>query len=195
LFVIDFLLFLGVIFIVFWILNAAFVLLGSAVLALIRWNKGVYLIKAFTVYIFVSLTVLLTLRLIEYNPGIASLILLPIIGAFIIYTTLGQDAYDRQKEAMMNYDYEILNNLKYDGLFIFGAVILYIVALFVPIIVMNPISKWLFQITDWAYNVKILGWILRIGGMLFLLAFIWQGIMFTLVLIGMIIAKVKGESY
>jgi len=96
---------------------------------------------------------------------------------------------------MMNYDYELLNNLKYDGLFIFGAVILYIVALFVPIIIVNPMTEWLFQITDWAYNVKILGWILRIGGTIFLLAFIWQGVMLTFMLIGMIIAKVRGESY
>jgi len=192
-FVIDYLLFLGVIFIVFWLWNLAFTLLGSLIFALIRWNKGTYLIKAFNIYIFVSLTALLTLGVMVENPGIASLVLLPLIGGFIIFTSLGQDAYDKQKEAMMHYDYELLENLKYDGLFIFGALILFVIALFLPIIAVNPLTEWLFKITEWAYNIKILGWILRIGGAIFLLAFVWQGILFSLLLIGAIIGKIKGE--
>lgn len=194
-FVIDYILFLGVIYIVFWLWNLAATLLLSLIFTLIRFNKGTYITKAFNIYIFVSLTVLLTLGIIQEDPSILRLILLPIIGAFILFTSLGQDAYDKQKEAMSNYDYELLNNLKYDGLFIFGALILFIAALFLPILVVNPITEWLFNITEWAYNIKVLGWILRIGGTIFLLAIIWQGVIFTFMLIGMIISKVKGESY
>ena len=196
-FVIDFLLFLGVIFIVFWLWNLVVTLLVSSLFALlgIRFNKGIYFIKAFNIYILVSLTALLTLGIIQEAPTILRLILLPIIGAFVLFTSLGQDAYDKQKEAMASYDYELLDNLKYDGLFIFGALIVYLVALFIPTIATNLVTKWLFNITEWAYNIKILGWILRIGGTIFLLAFVWQGIMFAFMLIGMIIAKVKRESY
>ncbi|MFO7995608.1 MAG: hypothetical protein R6U93_00445 [Dehalococcoidia bacterium] len=48
---------------------------------------------------------------------------------------------------------------------------------------------------DWAYNLRIIGWILRIGGALFLLAFVFQGFLLSLFLIGSVIGELrKGKA-
>ena len=192
-FILEYMLFLGVLYIVLWVLGSIFAIAVSLLLALLKFSKGTYISKAFSVYVFASLTALLTLAFIEANPGTASPVILPLIGAFIVFTTLGQDAYEKKKQAGMEYDYELLEQLKYDGFFIFGGLILFIIILFVPIIATNPITEWLFGITEFAYNIKILGWILRIGGVLFLIAEILQGILFLLILVGVLVSKIKGE--
>jgi len=191
---IEYILLLGVIHVVFgFVWKWVFVLPVSLLLALLRINKGIYLVKAFGSYLLVSLTALLTLFAIESNPGIGSLILYPFIGVFTIYMAEASRAYEAEKQAAMDYDYEALTILRYDGLFIVGAVILFIVTLFIPIIALNPITQWLFGVIDWAYSLPVLDWILRIAGILFLLSMIWQGILLSIVLIGSLIGKIKGE--
>jgi len=192
--VLEYVLYLGIINIVFgFVWKWVFVLPISLLLALFRIDKGIYLVKAFGSYLLVSLTALVTLYTIEYNPSIGSLILFPLIGAFIIYMALASSAYEKEKQAAMEYDYELLRTLRYDGLFTIGAVILFIVTLFVPIIAVNPLTQWLFSVIDWAYNLAVIGWLLRIGGVLFLLSMIWYGISISGVLIGSLVGKIKRE--
>jgi len=191
---IDYILFLGIIHIVFgFVWKWVFVLPISLLLALLKINKGIYLIKAFGSYLLVSLIALLTLYTIESNPGIGSLILYPLIGVFTIYMAEASRAYEAEKQAAMDYDYEALRVLRYDGLFIVGAVILFVVTLFMPIIAVNPLTQWLFGVIDWAYNLPVIGWILRIGGVLFLLSMIWYGILLSVILIGSLIGKIRRE--
>jgi|GEM_PF-658159 len=189
----EYILYLGIINIVFSLVwNFVFVLPISLLLALFKTGKGTYLLKAFGHYLLVSLIALLTLSMIQLNPGIGSLILFPLIGAFIVFEILGSNSYELQKQAAMEYDYEILSRLRFDGLFIIGAVILFIVTLFVPIIAVNPLTLWIFKVIDWAYNLKVIGWLLGIGGFLFLLSMIWKGILVSGMLIGAVVGKIKG---
>ncbi|MFO7995607.1 MAG: hypothetical protein R6U93_00440 [Dehalococcoidia bacterium] len=137
-FLLEYLFFLGVAWIVFWLVNWLFGLLAVAVLTLTKFEKGFYITTALSGYIFVSLTALLTLGSIQLNPGTASAIVLPILGGFIVFTALGQSAYDRKKHAMesfwQGYDYQSMERVKYDGLLVIGLTALFVVMLFVPFI-------------------------------------------------------------
>lgn len=192
---IEYLFFLGIAYIVFWLVNWVFGLLASLLFALIRFSMGMYVTKAFILYIFVSLTALLTLASMQMNPSTISGIILPLIGVFIIFTALGQDAYGKKRQAIMERDYELMESLKYDGLFVIGFTVLFIVMLFVPSIAQNILTMRLLALIDWAYELKILGWILRIGGALFLLAIVFQGISLSAILMGSTIARLRrGEG-
>ena len=192
---IEYIFYLGIIHIVFGFLwKWVFVLPVVALFTLIKFNKGIYLVKTFGYYLLVSLIAILTLSTIEGKSGIGSLIIYPLIGVFTIYMATASGVHEAEKQASMEYDYETLSLLRYDGLFILGAVILFIVTLFVPAIAVNLLTQWLFGVIDWGYNLPVIGWIVRILGALFLLNIFWYGFIMSLMLIGFVASKIKGES-
>lgn len=194
-FVLEYLFFLGIAFIVFWLVNALLGLLAALAITITKLDKLAYITTALSGYVFVSLAVLLTLGFIHMNPGTASTIVLPIIGGLIVFMSLGQSVAERERKLIETHDYESLALLRYDGLFVIGLTVLFVVMLFVPFIAQNPFTMRLLTLIDWAYNVRILGWILRIGGALFMLAFVFQGFFFIIALIGSVIGAFrKGEE-
>lgn len=198
-FVLNYLFYLGIAWLVFSLVNWLFGLAAALVLMLTKFGKGYYITTAFSGYILVSMTALLTLWTISLHMSTASLIVLPILGGIIVFTAMAQSAHDRQENAMeaawQDYDYSLLERVKYDGLFVIGLTILYVVMLFVPFIAQNPLTARLLALIDWAYDLRIIGWILRIGGTLFMLAVVVQGLFFSIALIGGVVAELrKGEE-
>lgn len=192
--ILAYIVYLGILNIVFgFVWKWVFVLPCVFLCALLRINKVMYFVKGFGVYLLVSLTALLTLGTIHDNPGIFSVIFYPLLGTFILYMGVAQDTYEGQKQAYMTADYELLENLKYDCLFIIGAPVLFVVMLFVPVIGYNLLTVWLMSVVAWAYNLPIIGWLLGLGGVLFLLSLIWYGFIFSMMLFGAIMSKTKGE--
>lgn len=189
-----YIIFLGILNIVFgFVWKWIFVLPCAFVFALLKINKAMLFIKGLGVYLLVSLTALLTLGAIHNNPGLFSVIFYPLLGAFIVYMGVAQNTYEGQKQAYMTADYELLESLKHDWIFIIGAPILFIIVLFVPIIGYNPLTLWLIGIVAWAYNLPIIGWLLGIGGVLFLLSLIWYGFIFSMMIFGALTSKMKGK--
>ena len=190
----QFIFYLGVINIVFGFLwKWVFAFPSSLLFALLKIDKGIYFIKAFGSYLLVSLTAMLTLSALQDNPNILSIILFSFIGVFILYMGYASNYCEAQEQAVREYDYELMRSYQYEGIFMIGALVLYIVTLFVPIIAVNPLTIWLFNIIGWAYNLKVIGWLLGIGGALFLLSIIWQGIFVSGIFIGSLVVKIKGE--
>lgn len=198
-FVLEYLLYLGIAWVVFSLVNWLFGLVAALVLTLTRFGKGFYITTVFSGYILVSLTALLTLGAISVHASAASTVLLPILGGTIVFMAMGQGAYSREKAALEaareDYDYTLLERVRYDGFFVIGLTVLYVVMLFVPFIAENPLTMRLLALIDWAYNLKIVGWILRIGGVLFMLAFVAQGFFYSMALMGSVIGAFrKGEE-
>lgn len=192
--VFQYIFYLGVINIVFGFVWKWVFLIPSALLfSLLKFDKGMYFVKAFGSYLLVSLTALITLRALQGNPNILLIILFSFVGAFVLYMGYANNYYEAQKQAMTEYDYELMGLLQHEGIFMIGALVLYIVTLFIPIIAVNSLTIWLFNIIDWAYNLKVIGWLLGIGGALFLLSIIWQGIFISTIFIGSLVGKIKGE--
>jgi len=100
---------------------------------------------------------------------------------------------EAQEQAVREYDYELMRSSQHEGIFMVGAVVLYIVTLFVPIIAVNLLIIWFFNIINWAYNFKVIGWLIGIGGTLFLLSIIWQGIFVSAIFIGSLVEKIKAN--
>lgn len=58
----------------------------------------------------------------------------------------------------------------------------------------NPLTSRLLVLINWSFDRKIVGWILRIGGSIFLVAFVVQGFSFTIALLGSIIYKLRNRE-
>jgi hypothetical protein len=190
----QFIFYLGIINIVFiYIWKWVFVFPSALLFTLLKIDKGIYIVKAFGSYLLVSLTAMLTLSALQDNPNILTIILFSFIGVFVLYMGYASNYCEVQEQAAREYNYELMRSFQYEGIFMIGAIVLYIVTLFVPIIAVNSLTIWLFNIIDWAYNLKVIGWLIGIGGALFLLSIIWQGILISGIFIGSLIGKIRGE--
>jgi len=194
--VLSYVFYLGITYIGYWLVwTYVFVFPVVALLTLLRLDKGVVVVKALGCYVLVSLVAVMTLAHIESNPSIANLILLPIIGGATLLLTFAKGMYDNREEAFRTDDYEILQGTRHDELFIVCSLALFVVALFVPSIGINPLTRLLSRIIDWAYNLKVIGWVLRIGGVLFMLSVAWYGFLGVGILVASLVGRIRGSRH
>ncbi len=194
-----FIFYLGIINIVFGFLwKWVFVLPFALLFAAIKFDRALLIVKAFGAYLLISLTALTTLNSLQDESGGWKLIIFPLIGGFVLFMGFSSNAYEQRKQAHMSYDYSLIarieNDAWFDLLLTIGSIILYILILFIPSIAINPINNWLFKTIKWAYELPVLGWIIRIGGVIFLLGIIWYGILMLLMLGGSIYSKIQGKD-
>ncbi|RLB92254.1 MAG: hypothetical protein DRH26_06665 [Deltaproteobacteria bacterium] len=188
----QYLLYLGILNIVFgFVWKWVFVLPVTIVLTLIKLDWGVYILKAFGSYLLVSLTAITSLWAMGKSQSLFGLILISCIGGFVLIMSFASNTYAAQKQAMMNYDYRMIESLKYDVFYMLGSLILYIVVLFVPEIAINPLTIWLFDIIEWAKNFPIIGWLIGIAGVIFMVSMIFYGIIALGLMISLIFAKFR----
>jgi hypothetical protein len=145
-------------------------------------DKWIALIKAFKCYLLTSLVAALTLKVIRDNPNILSIILFAFIGVFALYITFASSLYEAQKEGITIKEYEII--------LMFGTIILFIIALFIPVIAINPLTIWLFKVIDWIYNLKVIGWLIRFIGILYVLAISWYGFWCGFLLVSLLVSSI-----
>ncbi len=195
----TFLIFLGIINIVFgFIWKWVFVLPSAIIFTTINLGRAMLLVKAFGAYLLISMTAIATLLALQNGSGGLKLILFPVVGAFVLFMGFASNAYEQRKQASMNYDFNLLSQIDRDAWFdvvlMFGSLVLYILILFIPSIAVNPMNEWLFDVIVWAYDLPVLGWIIGIGGFVFMLGVIWHGLLMLLMLGGGIYMKIRGEQ-
>lgn len=82
-----------------------------------------------------------------------------------------------QKKAALSFEYDVLEAMHYEDIFLVGSITLFIIALFIPLIVVNPVTIGLLKLINWSYDLPIVGLILSIGGLLFLIHMIFYGLL------------------
>jgi len=75
-----------------------------------------------------------------------------------------------------------------------GAVSLFLITLFFPSIAHNVLIQWLFEVIAWAYEFPVIGWIVKIGGVLIVINILFHGFLASGFLIGSLVEKVKKSS-
>lgn len=190
----KYLFYLGVINIVFGFVWKWVVVLPTAILfTFLKIDNAMHLVKVFGAYLIVSLTALLTLSAIKGSSGIMTIIY-PLVGGFILFMSHASNAYELRKQAQLNYDFEAIESLKYEGFYMVGAVAFFILTLFLPIIADNSLIDFLLKVIDWIFILPVIGWIVRLGGAMMVIAIIFQGLVVSGVLIGTLVGKVKKSS-
>ncbi|MCX6763306.1 MAG: DnaJ domain-containing protein [Candidatus Moranbacteria bacterium] len=194
----TFLIYLGILNIIFgFIWKWIFVLPVALLFTLIKLDRAMIIVKAFGAYLLISLTAFFTLIAIEDGSG-WKLLFFPLVGAFVLFMGFAQNIYEQRKQASINYDYalmeQIARNEKYDLVITFGSIFLYALILFFPTVGINPINGLILKIIQWIYEFPIIGFLIGIGGFFFMLSFIWYGIIMLLALIGSAYNKLEGKT-
>lgn len=195
----QFLIFLGIINIVFgFVWKWVFVLPSAILFTLIKLDRAMLLIKAFGAYLLVSLTALATLLALQNAESGWQLLFFPIVGAFVLLMGFASNAYEQRKQARMDYDYHLMSQIERDSWFdlvlMFGSLILFVLILFIPTISVNPLNEWLFKVIMWAYELPVIGWLIGIGGVFFMISIVWYGLLMMLMLGGLVYSKIKGKA-
>jgi hypothetical protein len=169
-----FIIFLGIINIVFgFIWKWVFVLPSALLFTVIKLDRAMLLVKAFGAYLLISLTALATLLFLQDVSGGWKLFVFPFVGAFVLFMGFSSNAYEQRKQAHMSSDYLLISQIERDAWFdlvlMFGSLVLYILILFIPAIAVNPMNDWLFRTIQWAYKLPVIGWLIGIGGVFFML--------------------------
>lgn len=184
----KFIFYLGIIHLIFGFVWKWVVALPTSILfVFIKLDMGVWLVKSVGAYFLVSLTAILALTATQ-EKGIILSIIYYLIGGFVLYIGFISNTYEAQKVAAQNYDYEMMASLKYDTYITIGSLILFIIVAFIPSISINNLTFKFFTLTDWVLDIKIVGWLVGIGGVLFLLSMLWYGLITT----GLVIASIVG---
>ncbi len=111
----EFLFYLGIIHIIFGFIWKWTLLLPALLLALVNFPDGIKIVKIFGSYLLVSLTALLTLIVLNDNPSWFSIIFYPLLGAFVLWMSYISNQYEARKEASMNMDWKMLDELDKDS--------------------------------------------------------------------------------
>lgn len=186
----KFIVYLGVINIIFsfvwkWIFGWPAAIL---LVALKIDNYGKYVVRIFGAYLLVSLTAILTRAAFHNSPNMITLILYPLIGAFVIFLGHAQNIHEMQKETPFD-----IVNLKFEIILMFSAIAFYILAFIVPSVAINSLTKMLYTAIGWVLNLPTIGWLVGAGGVLFLIAVFIYGLIVIGLSISMVIGKIRGQ--
>lgn len=198
--ILSFLFYIGIINIIFnFFWKWVFVLPMAAILTITKLDKyGMRLVKIFGAYLLVSLVALLTLVALGDEPSGFAIIFYPLVGVFVLLMGFASSQYEAQKEAHQTYNWELMQMLEESAAFelflMLGAVVFYVFALFVPAVSANTLTQWLFSVIDWAYNLPIIGWLIGIGGLLFLLSTIFYGLIAIGGIVALAYGKIRGDK-
>lgn len=195
----EYLILLGIINIVFgFVWKWVFVLPAALLFTAIKFDRGMLLVKTFGAYLLVSLTALVTLLALQDIQGGWQNIVYPIIGAFVLFMGFASNAHEQQKEAQSSFDFQAMRQIErnagFEVVLMFGSIVLFTLILILPIIATNPLNQWLFDVTFWAYELPVIGWLIGIGGILVMLNLVWHGFVITLMLGGQVWSKVRGGT-
>jgi hypothetical protein len=159
---------------------------------------GMRVVKILGAYLLVSLVALLTLVALGDEPSGWAVIFYPLVGVFVLLMGFANNQYEGRKEAQQTQNWELMRMLERDATFemflLGGAILFYILALFVPSVSINGLTQFLFGVIDWAQNLPVIGLLLGIGGILYLLSTIFYGIIAVGGIVALAYGKIKAEK-
>lgn len=195
----QFLIYLGIINIVFgFVWKWLFALPGAIIFTALNFDRGILLLKALGAYMLISLVSFLTLIASQDTESVWYLLFFTVVGAFVLFMSFASNAYEQRKQASLEYDFQMMSQIErnawFDAILMFSSPAIFVIILFAPAIAANPLNVWLFDLVMWAYDLPFIGWLIGIGGILFMLGIIWQGIIMTVMLCGLAYTKLKVNS-
>ena len=182
----SFLVLLGVIHLLLWLVWDW--LICKPIQLLVRnfnLTKLVPIIQIIGAYLVVSMTSIATLVYIEDVNGTWGKLIYVLAGAFIIYLDLAGNNYERHEEAAVitanpELRHKIDKRKRQDLAIALGAILFYVIILAYPSIAKNTLNIFLFSRIVWAYNLPYVGWLLKVIGIVYMVAFSWMSISWLL---------------
>lgn len=181
--IIKFIFYLGVIQLIFdFVWKKVVVFPSSLLFTMIRFDKGVLIIKSIGAYSLVSLTTFFVFSATQ-ESGILWTIIHFLFGGISLFVLFSISSFNAQKHALETDDYATIKTLEYDIFITLGGIILYVISAFLPAISLNGLTMRFLELIYWVIDIKMPNWLIVIGGVSFLLFVIWYGFILTSILI------------
>lgn len=180
----QFIFYIGIISLVFgflfkWIIALPF----AVVFASLKIENGQRLIKIIDAYLSASMLSIITLVALSESLSWLKLVFYPLIAIFILLMNYVSNEHETRKEARETADYTLMEMIHRDNVFNFVmiviAIVFYITSLFIPALAHNFVTVWLFSAIDWINNLPIIGFLIGIGGIIFVLKVAFYGLLFS----------------
>ncbi len=193
--ILQYLMYIGIINIIFaFVWKWAVVLPSAIVLTLAKFSRGILLVRAAGAFCLVSLTASVTLNAMENTNSDLLWFFYPVVGSFVLFMGFAGNSYEQRKKARINGDFTLMAQLEADAWFdviiTFGSLLLFVAMLFLPTIIENPATNWLLSVVTWAYKLPIIGFLLGMGGVVFMLNTMFYGLFMMAILFGLLYSKI-----
>lgn len=179
-----FVFFLGVIYITFDGLWNLFLWASKQIFGLDKKEGWVYYIsKGLSLYVLVTLTALTTLSNLELTNSQFSNFLYPAIGLIVLYFYVTSSMQRSRMKAKINMDTQTIKRMRYDGIFLFGALVLFSLSLFFEQLRDTQLTNWFFDTIASIYDVLLFRIIIGFLAFFFLVNILIKSIFATRTLI------------
>lgn len=174
----QFLILLGIIKIVFDYLEKLLSFLSAILFTLVKFVRGMHLVKILMAYLFVSIIGLATLFALQDIGSGWQFVFFPIIGAVLLFIDFGNNvlftdfkntAHKSKEQLSHTYRYSpevkiLRESALIDVVIMYSSVGIFLLILFIPIIATNPLTNWLFMIMRRAHElvnkIPIISWLI-----------------------------------
>jgi len=175
--VLRYLVFVGIIYILVTLLSTILILSCSLMLVALRrmyfdlsYRVTITTCNAFVLYILTSQIAILTV-LTTQGRTIVALILFATVGALAIFWIATRNIYEKRKSG----DYEVdINGYSYrlhdDSILSVVAPLFFVLSLFVPSLSSNRLTIWRFSVVTWIHDLRVVGLLLGLLGILIMMA-------------------------
>ncbi len=182
--VLRFVFFLGVIYITFDALWNLFLWVLKYFFGIDKREGWVYYIsKGLSLYILVTLTAITTTQNLQLADSQLSKFLYPAIGLIVLYFYITSSMQRSKMKAKIKMDTQAIKRMRYDGIFLFSALVLYSLALFFPELHDTQITNWFFDAIASIYQVLLFKVIIGFLALFFLVNILIKSLFATRTLI------------
>ncbi len=169
-------------------------LIGGLFVILKQDRFGAYFVKGLGYYIFISLIALLTLAALKDNQNLTSLVLFALVGLFAVFMAIGGGMNEGRKQATESGAFHALEFMQYDSIFLLASMGVFLLILFIPSLGVNFFTRSAFTAIEWVSNLPIIGFLLGIGGFLYLLNMGFHALVIGAMSIAALFGKLKGSN-
>lgn len=186
---------LGVIYIIFDLIWKVFLFLVRITLGIDDHHSTPhFLFKGFGYYLLVSLTASTATRYMETAMSMGGVILYSVIGLMVLYFYITSRMQRMKRRARVRMDTMAVKRMRYNSLFLFLSLLLYVVCMYYPVLTRNMITDWLFASIEDVYEVMLFRWIIGFFAAIFLINILIKSVLTTQYLVFALIGRPLGMS-
>lgn len=181
----KFVFYLGVIYILFDLLWTLFVWGLKNLLGIDR-SEGVlyYVTKGLSLYLLVALTAVNTMnyqQIPDMLPWQKSVF--AVIGLVVLYFYITSMMQKSRLKAKIQMDVATIRKMRYDGIFLLGALVFYLISLYIPHLNETSLTGWLFGLIEQVYDWFLVRVVVGFFAIIFLLNILVRSVLATRMLL------------
>ena len=146
----------------------ALIIAASSLFSKKTANISTYLMKGITYYMTAGVICMITLDSLPIGSSLGFRSLFGFAGCFIVWVLISGGMAEGRERAAAADDFAGLKMMRFDGLFLIGAILIYLIMLFSPSIASNFATEAFFRLTNWAWNLPVVGSLMALAGGIFL---------------------------